>query len=231
MKNIISGNNGMEVVFSSLSEDNSHMRGHVSRFILESGKLPVNNFMVFDSDMYTFIDRKKLRAANTALLRRSDQLWIFGRISETNAGEITLFEETGRPVKYFDLKLNEIPKSKVLVSGTANNGSGMPNGERPDRPLVYAVTPKENFYYRLHINKFVLDNNAVPLNPFVMFDFFIMDSLKKDAMKTLRNSFIGKADEVWIFGDTDGLLDDIKFARKINKPIVYYDIRQVRDHI
>lgn len=37
-----------------------------------------------------------------------------------------------------------------------------------NRPLVYTSMSKHLFYMREHISRFVLDNDSVPLNPFMI---------------------------------------------------------------
>jgi len=35
--------------------------------------------------------------------------------------------------------------------------------------LIYTAISKQLFYFRMHISKFVLEKNAIPLNPFMLF--------------------------------------------------------------
>ncbi len=225
MKRIFTNNEEREAVFASFSTNNSHLRGMINKFVFSSGRIPINQFIIFDSDTYNFIDPKKLRAANNNLLKNSDELWVFGDVNNGVKVAVETFEKLEKPIKYFDLDFKELSKknaNKKLINSKLSN---------PDMPLVYAIASKNNFYYRLHINKFVLDKNHVPINPFMIFDYFIMDSLKRDAVNIVRNSLIKKCNEVWIFGEADGLLEDIKLAKKLNKPVVYFDINQVKDLI
>ena len=46
-----------------------------------------------------------------------------------------------------------------------------------DKSLVYTAMSKHLFYFRKHISKFVVENGKVPLNPFMIFDYFLTDTL------------------------------------------------------
>ena len=42
-----------------------------------------------------------------------------------------------------------------------------------DKPLIYTALSKHLFYYRMFISKFVLEQNAISLNPFMVFDYLV----------------------------------------------------------
>src|SRR5437667_12874589 len=44
---------------------------------------------------------------------------------------------------------------------------------RPKR-LVYIAISNRNFYWRMHITKFVLDEGFVPINPFMPCDYYLL---------------------------------------------------------
>ena len=92
--------------------------------------------------------------------------------------------------------------------------------------LIYPAYSKHNFYFRVHISKFILEQNCVPLNPFMIFDYFLIDTIDRDIIRNGNNNIIKKAtDEVWVFGQiSDGVLKEIKLAKSLNKPIKYFEI-------
>ena len=49
------------------------------------------------------VDRNSLISANNDLIRRSDELWVFGEISDGVKEEIKLAESLNRQVKYFEV--------------------------------------------------------------------------------------------------------------------------------
>lgn len=94
------------------------------------------------------------------------------------------------------------------------------------KKLVYTAFSKHYFYYKMHISKFVLNHGYVPLNPFMLFDYFLVDSVDRDLVREANNSIVCRADELWVFGPvSDGVLSEILIAKKKKKPISFYQIR------
>jgi len=62
--------------------------------------------------------------------------------------------------------------------------------------LVYTALSKRLFYFRMHISKFVLDKNCVPLNPFMLFEYFMLDTVERDKTREANNNLVKKADEL-----------------------------------
>ncbi len=96
-----------------------------------------------------------------------------------------------------------------------------------DMQLVYTAMSKHLFYYRMHISKYVLEQKKVPLNPFMIFDYFLLDSIDRDLVRSGNNNVIKKVDEVWVFGDiSNGVLAEILLAKSLKKPIKYFKIER-----
>lgn len=96
-----------------------------------------------------------------------------------------------------------------------------------DKPLVYTAMSKHLFYYRMHISKFVLEQGGVPLNPFMIFDYFLLDSVDRDSIREGNNNLVKRADELWVFGTvSNGVLAEIKIAKKMEKPVKYFKIEK-----
>jgi hypothetical protein len=93
------------------------------------------------------------------------------------------------------------------------------------RPLVYTAMSKHYFYLRMHISKYVLEQGKVPLNPFMLFDYFLLDSVDRNFVRDANNSVVLRSDEVWVFGPvSNGVLAEIVLAKKEKKPISYFTI-------
>ena len=93
--------------------------------------------------------------------------------------------------------------------------------------LVYTAMSKHLFYYRMHISKFVIEEVRVPLNPFMIFDYFLLDSVERDFVRKANNSIVLKADEIWVFGDiSNGVLSEILIAQEVKKTIKYFKIEK-----
>lgn len=95
------------------------------------------------------------------------------------------------------------------------------------KQLVYTAMSKHYFYFRMHISRYVLEQGKVPLNPFMLFDYFLLDSVDRNFVRDANNSIVLRADEIWVFGPiSNGVLAEIILARKANKPISYFKIEK-----
>lgn len=95
------------------------------------------------------------------------------------------------------------------------------------KQLVYTALSKHYFYYRMHISRYVLERGKVPLNPFMLFDYFLLDSVERDLVRDANNSVVLRSDEVWVFGPiSNGVLAEIVLAKKANKIISYFKIEK-----
>ena len=98
-----------------------------------------------------------------------------------------------------------------------------------EKKLVYTALSKKFFYFRFHIVKFVLEQGMVPLNPFTSFDYFLLDTVERDCVRSANNTLVRRADELWVFGDvSDGVLAEIKQAKYQQKTVRYFKIAESR---
>ena len=96
-----------------------------------------------------------------------------------------------------------------------------------DKPLIYTAMSKHIFYFRMFISVFVLEKGAVPLNPFMVFDYFLLDAVDKDLVREGNNNLVKRCDEVWVFGPiSNGVLAEIQIANKQRKPVRYFAIKK-----
>jgi len=90
---------------------------------------------------------------------------------------------------------------------------------------VFPAHSKKLFYFRMHISKFILEKGYVPLNPFMLFEYFMLDSVDRKVVIEANNSLVKKTDELWVFGQiSDGVLDEIKLAKIEKKPLRYFKV-------
>jgi hypothetical protein len=95
------------------------------------------------------------------------------------------------------------------------------------KELVYTAMSKHYFYFRMHISRYVLEQGKVPLNPFMLFDYFLLDSIDRNLIRDANNSVVLRADHIWIFGPiSNGVLAEILLAQKEKKPISYFKIEK-----
>lgn len=96
-----------------------------------------------------------------------------------------------------------------------------------DKSLVYTAMSKHLFYYRMFVSKYVLEQHKVPLNPFMIFDYFLLDTVDRDLVREGNNNLVKRVDELWVFGPvSNGVLTEIKIAASLNKPIKYFKIEK-----
>lgn len=91
--------------------------------------------------------------------------------------------------------------------------------------LIFTAYSCKNFYQRARINKFVLGKQGIPINPFMLFDYYLMDSISKEKIRGANNSLVKRCDELWVFGEiADGVEQEISIAEKEKKNIQYFNI-------
>lgn len=99
-------------------------------------------------------------------------------------------------------------------------------GLENDKKIVFTALSKHFFYFRKHICQYVLTEGAVPLNPFMVFDYFLLDTVDRDVVRSGNNTLLKRSDELWVFGDiSNGVLAEIKMAKALGKPIKYFAIK------
>jgi len=99
-----------------------------------------------------------------------------------------------------------------------------------DKNLIYTAFSKHLFYYRWHISKYVIEQRGVPLNPFMIFDYFLLDTVDRNLIREGNNNLVKRADELWVFGPiSDGVLAEIKIAQNLKKPIKYFRLEKTNE--
>ena len=91
--------------------------------------------------------------------------------------------------------------------------------------LVFTAMSKKRFYLRAHISKFVFEQGAIPINPFMCFDYFLLDTVERNKVREANSKLLNICDELWVFGEiSDGVLREIKQAKENNKRIRFFKI-------
>jgi hypothetical protein len=101
------------------------------------------------------------------------------------------------------------------------------------KPVVYTAQSKQFFYCRDAVCEFVFRRNAIPINPFRLFDYFLGDRVERDAVRAANAEMLSRCDEVWVFGETlaDGVLVEIAQATNEGKTVRYFTIHNEADRI
>ncbi|PIP57076.1 hypothetical protein COX04_01450 [Candidatus Woesebacteria bacterium CG22_combo_CG10-13_8_21_14_all_45_10] len=230
-----------KIIFTSYSKRNFYLRSDISAFILNAGRTPISPFMNFDYNMAGLVDKNLIRVANNTMLKKSDEIWIFGEISDEVLIEIYLAKRLNKPIHFFKKidgeKFEEVRQDSVILEDVS---SWLWDWVKEDKvlerwhprlrfkksyPLVYPAYSKRNFYWQMHISQFCLEKKRVPLNPFMLFRYFLGDSVSREGVYRANSNIVEISDELWIFGEiSDGVLDEIKIIKERGGRIKYYKI-------
>jgi hypothetical protein len=103
---------------------------------------------------------------------------------------------------------------------------------RRPKKVVYVAMGNRNFHWRMHVTKFVLDEGCVPVNPFMLFDYYLMHTVNKEVVREAMNNLLAKCDEVWVFGRMSlGVKVQVGIAKRLKKPLRYYDISEMPERV
>jgi hypothetical protein len=99
---------------------------------------------------------------------------------------------------------------------------------RHPKRLVYVAMSNRNFYWRNHVQKFVLDSGMVPVSPFMLFDYYLLHTVPKTVVREAMNNLLARCDEVWVFGRISlGVKVQVGVAKRMSKPVRYFDISEL----
>ncbi len=95
------------------------------------------------------------------------------------------------------------------------------------RPLVFTAHSAETAYLRERICAFVLNEHAVPVNPWMMGGYFLYGLVDKDAVRAANNNLLMRSDELWVFTKkdeeiSDGVQVEINWALEHRLPTRYF---------
>lgn len=230
-----------DIIFTSFSKKNFYLRSAISKFVLFKRRVPVSPFMNFDYNLAGLVPKDSIRTANNSLIRRCDELWVFGEVSDGVLVEIHLANKRGIPVRYFalhdDEQFVEITQDQVQLEDVSpwmwqwiREGRDLARWHPRLRfhktyPLIYPAYSKRNFYWQMQISQFCLEQKAIPLNPFMLFRYFLGDSVPREHVYQANNNIVRLCDEVWTFGEiSDGVLAEVKLKKEAGHPVRYYKV-------
>ena len=98
------------------------------------------------------------------------------------------------------------------------------------KPIVFTALSKKYFYMRMLVTKYVLEQGSVPINPFMSFDYFLLDTLDRDVIRNANNNLVALADELWVFGSiSNGVLAEIRQVSKEGKLVRFFSIKNDKE--
>ena len=108
-----------KIVFTALSCKNFHQRMLICKHAFEQGVIPINPFNLFGYYLYELVDRDLIRNANNNIMKRCDELWVYGEISDGVLAEIQMFKKLNKPIRFFDIsnlpnEVREISKNELI---------------------------------------------------------------------------------------------------------------------
>jgi hypothetical protein len=99
---------------------------------------------------------------------------------------------------------------------------------RHPKRMVYVAMSNKVFYWRAHIQKFVLDSGMVPVSPFMLFDYYLLHTVPKQVVREAMNNLLARCDECWVFGRLSlGVKVQIGIAKRLNKKVRYFEIGEL----
>lgn len=106
------------------------------------------------------------------------------------------------------------------------------NNHPTHHSVVFAAMSKRNFFLREHIIKFILEKGCTPTCAFMMFSYFLLDTVDRKLLIEANNDLIRRSDELWVFGEiSDGVIEEVNLAQKMRIPVRYYCIDQFPQEI
>jgi hypothetical protein len=199
--------------------------------------------MNFDYNLGGIVPKDVIRVANNTLIERCDELWVFDEISDGVLVEVFLAQKYDKPVRFLnrvagdDQDFTFISEDQVRLEDVSpwmwdwiRSGKDLSRWHPRLRfnktyPVVYPAYSKHNFYLQMHVSQFCLEHKVIPLNPFMLFRYFLGDSVPRKEVYKANADIVSMSDELWVFGDiSDGVLDEIALKRKMGGKVKYFRI-------
>ena len=95
----------------------------ICKFVFENGGVPINPFNTFGYYLYELVDRNTVRNGNNNLMKKCDELWVFGEVSDGVLAEMLIFKKLNKPIKFFDItklpnSIKELKKKNLFLKKT-----------------------------------------------------------------------------------------------------------------
>lgn len=97
------------------------------------------------------------------------------------------------------------------------------------RPLVYICSPyagdiEKNTKNARRYSRFAVTRNAIPFAPHLLMPQYMDEKTERWLAMLMNSVFIGKCDELWVFGDhiSNGMAYEIEKAENMGKVIRYF---------
>jgi hypothetical protein len=126
----------LPVVFTAQSKLHFYCRDAICEFVFNRGAVPVNPFRLYEYFLSDRVDRDVIRQANNNLIRKCDELWVFGdTIADGVLFEILYAKRLSMPVKFFsvdsradlieEISVNELKFEEEVYTATGLKHKGL----------------------------------------------------------------------------------------------------------
>ena len=125
----------LPVVFTAQSKLHFYCRDAICEFVFNQGAVPVNSFRLYEYFLGDRVDRDRIRQANNNLIRKCDELWVFGEtIADGVLFEILYAKKLKMPVKYYTVDsradlIKEISENELKFEEEVYTSTGMKHKE------------------------------------------------------------------------------------------------------
>jgi hypothetical protein len=88
---------------------------------------------------------------------------------------------------------------------------------------VFTAHAAETAYLRERICAYVLERDAVPINPWMAGGYFLHGLVEKDEVRRANNNYLLRCDELWVFGTaSDGVEVEVAWAEANRVPVRWF---------
>lgn len=118
-----------------------------------------------------------------------------------------------------------ITKNKLLFKLDIKDKLNIKKSSTNEIVPIFTAQSKAYFYCKDTICQYVFENGYLPINPFMVFDYFLNDRVDRNLIRRGNNQLIKMCHELWVFGPiSDGVLFEISLAIEQEKKIRFFSI-------
>lgn len=173
--------------------------------------------MLFDYFLLDALDRDLVREANNNLVKRADEIWVFGQISDGVLAEIKIAQDLQEPIKYF-----KIENSRDIVPIVSKNEIEMENDVELFRDAINFSAKKivicgSVFFANemIEVNKYLESKGYEVMLPWGIEDFVDGGSLQEELYSGKREQNLEGAKRKMEHNLIKGYYDEINQADAI----------------
>ena len=125
----------LPVIFTAQSKLHFYCRDAICEFVFNQGAVPVNPFRLYGYFLGDRVGRDLIRQANNNLIRKCDQLWVFGEIiADGVLFEILYANKLRMPVKFYSVDsradlIKEVSDNELTFEEEVYSSTGLKHKE------------------------------------------------------------------------------------------------------